>query len=158
MGTLRDVFGNFSRSRLLLRDLIVTTAPVAFTIGLTFMSGVAQAQIAVEDSGQALPGPGPSAQFVAQNRFFAFDCRVGPRPGDVTFRCFNLVGVSANPSNVQCQTRNSNSQPTAFRDQFACQITSTSAQAVTFRIRRIDDGADGGGWGQDLHVNLLIVN
>jgi hypothetical protein len=158
METLLDVFGNFSRSWLLLREatkkgLIVATALVACTVGLTFMSGFAQAQTAAVAQGQAL-----RPQFLDPSRFFAFDCRVGPRSGDITFRCFNLTGVSATPFMVQCQTRNSNSQPTSFPDQFACQIIRTAAEEVTFRIRRIDDGNDGLGWGQDLHVNLLIFN
>ena len=137
MKTVPDVFGNFSRSSLLLREatrkgLIVATAVVACTVGLTFMSGFAQAQTpaVVEGTsaqGQALPGPAR----VDPGQVFVFDCIVGPRVGDISFGC-STPGSSANPRSVQCQTRNSASEPTSFRDQFGCQITRTFAGGVTF--------------------------
>jgi len=99
-----------------------------------------------------------SPQFVDPNRFYTGACRVGPRSGDVTFTCFGLGFPSSNPRLVQCQTRNSPLQPTSFPDQFGCQVIGTRPGSVTVRIRRLDDGTTSSGWGQDLRLNLLIVN
>jgi hypothetical protein len=149
------------------KSLIVGAALVACTVVLTLMSGLAQAQSlssptmrVEEDKGETekLTKDGITTQFVDPNRFFTGVCRVGPRSGDVTFRCFNIGFTSNNPRLVLCQTRNSSADPTSYPDQFACQIIETGAADngfVRFRIRRLDANV---AWGQDLFVNLLVVN
>lgn len=141
METCVHISGKLSRSQRLLRkalkrSLITATVLSACTIGVTSISRPAQA-------------------FLNQYSLYAYDCRVGPRSGDVTLYCYT-PGTYANPRNVQCQPRNSYTQTTDWPDQFACQIIQTRTNWVRIRIRRLD--APGGGWGQDLHVNLLIAN
>lgn len=108
-------------------------------------------------AGKAEGGAELLPQFVDPNRFLTGVCTIGPRGGDTLFRCFNL-GFVASPRLVQCQTRNNPTQFTNFPDQFGCQIIGTTAQnngSVWVRIRRLD--APGGGWGQNLQINLLVV-
>ena len=149
------------------KSLIVAAALIACTVMLTLITGLAQAQSLAspttrveEDEGEAEAPPGDEIQplFVDPNQFFAGACIIGPQSGDVIFRCFNLGFPSASPRTVHCQLRNSAAEPTAFQDQFACQVVRTSPGAVTVRIRRIDDGTGSSGWGQDLRLNLFIVN
>jgi len=139
---------------------------VVCTIVGTLISGLAQAQSqsapglqVEEDQGEAVvPEPEITPEFVSEFALFAGSCTVGPRAGDVIFRCFGFGFPSANPTTVHCQLRNSPADPSAYPDQFACQVLSTSPGSVTVRIRRIDLGTGGSGWGQDLRLNLLIVN
>ena len=147
------------------KSLIVAAALIACTVMLTLITGLAQAQSlpslpeAVEqDEGQAEALPGDDIQFVDPNRFFTGVCTVGPRGGDVIFTCFGIGFTAASPRTVHCQLRNSPADPTAYTDQFACQVVQTSPGSVTVRIRRMDDGTGASGWGQDLRLNLLIVN
>jgi hypothetical protein len=92
-----------------------------------------------------------SPQFVDPFRIYAGTCTVGPRNGDVIFRCWNLgfnSGCTAN--GAVSDARNYPTQPIFWQDQFACQVIRTSPLAngsVWVRIRRLD--APGGGWGQN---------
>jgi hypothetical protein len=144
------------------KNLIVAIALVACTVVLTFISGFAQAQQPTEqveeDRAEAEQISGTQAQFVDPNQIFAGACTVGPRSSDVIFTCFNFGFSSASPRTVHCQLRNNATDPIDFPDQFACQVTRTSPGSVTVRIRRIDDGTGPSGWGQNLRLNLLIVN
>lgn len=141
---------------------ITTVTLAACAAVLTFMSEIAQAKqpgAPVEIArGQAIQASGIQPQFVDPSRFFTGVCIVGPRVSDVIFTCFGIGFPAASPRAVFCQLRNSSAQPIDFPDQFACQVTRTSPGSVTVRIRRIDDGTDSSGWGQDLRLNLLIVN
>ena len=142
--------------------IIAATILVACTVVPTFMTGLAQAQQAAEQvkevEAQAEQIPGVQPQFVDPNRFFTGVCRVGPQDTDVNFTCNSIGFSSASPRTVHCQLRNSPSDPTSYPDQFACQVIRTSPGSVTVRIRRIDDGTTASGWGQDLRLNLLIVD
>lgn len=154
------------------KNLIVGAALGACMVVFTLMSGFAQAQslsshtiMVEEDEGEAeeltedeITPNFRDPQFVDQNQFFTGDCIIGPRSGDVIFTCTGIGFSSSSPRLVLCQTRNSPSEPTDFPDQFACQVTRTSPGSVTVRIRRIDDGTDSSGWGQNLRINLLVVN
>ena len=138
---------------------------------LTLMSGLAQAQSpsasmkAVERAEGKAEGAaqgGVASQFVSQDRFFTGVCTIGPRGGDVLFRCFN-IGFRNGQSvrNVHCQTRNDPAQFINWPDQFSCQVIGTTAQdngSVWVRIRRMDDGTGASGWGQNLKINLLVVD
>jgi hypothetical protein len=151
------------------KRLIVGAVLVACTIVLTLINGLAQAQSlssppmgVEEDEGQAerLTEDAITPQFVDPNRFFTGVCTIGPRSGDAVFTCFDLGFTNSIPRLVLCQTRNHPSEPVDFSDQFACQVTRTSIAnngSVTVRIRRIDDGTTASGWGQNLQINLLIV-
>jgi hypothetical protein len=136
--------------------LIVGAVLVACTVVLTLMTGLAQArvaadEIAVEEFSENVITP----QAINPRRFFSSVCRVGPRGGDTLLTCFGLGFTSPNPRIVLCQTRNSPNEPVNFPDQFACQVIRTDPGSVQVRIRRLD--APGAGWGQDLHLNLLVV-
>jgi hypothetical protein len=146
------------------KSLIVAVAFVACAVVLR--TGLAQAQSPSSSTQSAVKAEGVAVeandrgiqpQFVDPNRFIAGNCSVGPQGGDVLFRCFGF-GFFFSPTLVLCQTRNSNSQFINFPDQFACQIIGTTSQdngSVWFRIRRLD--APGGGWGQNLQANILVV-
>lgn len=44
-----------------------------------------------------------------------------------------------------------------FQDQFATQVISTDFNSMLVRITRIDPNAEGQAWGQDLELDLFIV-
>src|SRR5262245_49796482 len=133
------------------RSLIVRTVIVNM-VALTFMSGVTQAQspagsdrtpavdaAAAELNAEALLG----AEFVGPSRFYTGVCTIGPRSGDVLFRCYNLGFTNPSPRLVLCQTRNHPAEFVNYPDQFACQVIGATLQdngSVWVRIRRIDDG------------------
>jgi hypothetical protein len=141
--------------------LTLRTALVACTLALTLLGGLAQAKSVEEAEGEAdvvVPKSELSSEFVSEFSLYAGSCNVGPRGGDVIFTCFGFGFPSANPTTVHCQLRNPSFDPTAYPDQFSCQVLSTAPGSVTVRIRRMDDGTGSSGWGQDLRLNLLIVN
>jgi hypothetical protein len=147
--------------------------PAVFTcmVMLTSLNGAAQAQSASADQAtkfavaeapveRAASGDA-ATQYVDPNRFAMGACTVGPRSGDVFFRCYGLGFTTPNPYLVHCQTRNANDDFSNYSDQFACQVIGTSLLdngSVWVRIRRMDDGTTASGWGQNLKVNLLVVN
>jgi hypothetical protein len=149
------------------KSLIAGAALVACMVVLTCMTGLAQAQnpsslstSVAQDEGEAeeIPTDAIAPQFVAPNRCWVGVCTIGPRNGDILFRCFNF-GFSNSPPIVFCQTRNHPSQFINFPDQFACQVIGTTSQdngSVWFRIRRIDDGTGSSGWGQNLQASILV--
>lgn len=152
------------------KSLIIVAALVACMVVFTLMTGLAQAQSlgpssgvpgdqVDEDEGEAaVPTEDTSErEFVDPNRFLTGVCTIGPRGGDVLFRCFN-IGFVVSPRLVLCQTRNNPTQFINFPDQFACQVIGTTSQnngSVWVRIRRLD--IPGAGWGQNLQINLLVV-
>ena len=137
------------------RAMLLAMSLILFPFSLAHSAPIGKMEVAAgKTEGAAELAP----QFVDANRFFTGSCRVGPRSGDVTFTCFGLGFPSSNPRLVQCQTRNSPFDPTSYPDQFACQVIGTRLGSVTVRIRRLDDGTGSSGWGQDLRLNLLIVN
>src|SRR5690349_13841587 len=137
---------------------IAATALIACTVVFTSMAEVvqaAQSTAKVEVArGEAQRLPAARAPVLSLGQLFTGVCTVGPRSSDVIFTCFNIGFTSASPRAVFCQLRNSSAQPVDFPDEFACQVTRTAPGSVTVRIRRIDDGTDPSGWGQDLRLNL----
>src|SRR4051812_10376223 len=144
------------------KSFVVATVLAACTVVPTFMTGFAQAQQATERveevQAQSQQINGPRAPIGNLNQLFTGVCRVGPRTTDVIFTCTGIGFSSASPRAVFCQLRNSPTDPTAYPDQFACQVIRTGIGSVTVRIRRIDDGTGPSGWGQNLYLNLFIVN
>jgi len=144
---------------------------IASIVLLTSLTGVAQEQspsaaratgVAIaERAAEQAPDAAVTPQFVDPNRFFTGVCTVGPRSGDVLFRCYNLGFTNVSPRLVHCQTRNNPAEFVNYDDQFACQVIGTTLQdngSVWVRIRRMDDGTGSSGWGQNLQINLWIVN
>jgi hypothetical protein len=106
------------------------------------------------------PGPaagGQEARFVSDFSMFSGACFIGPSSRDVIFTCFGFGFSAAFPNTVFCQTRQTDNADFGFPDQFGCQIISTSPGTVVFRIRRLDDGTDSSGWGQNLRADVLII-
>ncbi len=144
---------------------------LACMAALSSLSGVALAQspsaerapkLAVAEGAVERSATGDaSTQYVDPNRFAMAACSVGPRNGDVYFRCYNIGFTTANPYLVLCQTRNPDDDSSNYPDQFSCQVTGTSLLdngSVWVRIRRMDDGPTSSSWGQNLKINLLVVN
>jgi hypothetical protein len=55
------------------------------------------------------------------------------------------------------QNQFTDNQNNGFPDEFATQVIDTDASSITVLITRIDPGAEGGGWGQDLELDLFVV-
>jgi hypothetical protein len=69
-----------------------------------------------------------------------------------------ITGLSlttGSPAVVLVQPRQSANQEFNFSDEFAVQIITTASDRILCRIMRLD--ADGG-WGQDLRLDLFIVD
>jgi hypothetical protein len=58
------------------------------------------------------------------------------------------------------QPRQNDNVEQGFPDQFVVQIIETSTTSILVRIRRIDvsDGSNETGWGQDLRLDIFIVD
>jgi hypothetical protein len=70
----------------------------------------------------------------------------------------NITGLhltSATPSVVIVQPRQSDNQDHNWGDEFAVQVISTTNTSVLCLIRRLDGAS---GWGQNLRLDLLIVD
>ena len=59
------------------------------------------------------------------------------------------------PSTVLIQPRQSDNQDHNYPDEFAVQVITTSATEMLVRIRRLDSNS---GWGQDLRLDIFIVD
>lgn len=148
------------------KSVFARAALVGCMLALSITTGFAQEQGSTAASEKVERATGPavessqdSPQFIDPFRIYAGTCTVGPRNGDVIFRCWNLGFRSAAPRTVQCQTRNHPAQPILWPDQFACQVIATSPSlngSVWVRIRRLD--APGVGWGQNLQASLLVID
>lgn len=85
--------------------------------------------------------------------------RIGPWPSDVIFKITGFRFDTNYPRIVITQARQSfeNNFDRRWPDQFSIQVIETGFDFVRIRVRRIDDGTGSSGWGQDLRVNLWIV-
>jgi hypothetical protein len=59
------------------------------------------------------------------------------------------------PSTVLLHPRQSDNQDFGWGDEFAVQVITTSASEMLVRIRRLDSDS---GWGQDLRLDIFIVD
>lgn len=55
------------------------------------------------------------------------------------------------------QNQFTDNQNNGFPDQFATQVIDTTAETITFLITRVDPGAEGQGWGQDLELDIFVI-
>ena len=55
------------------------------------------------------------------------------------------------------QNQFTDNQNNGFPDQFATQVVSTDFDSVTILITRIDPDAEGNGWGQDLELDIFVI-
>lgn len=79
---------------------------------------------------------------------------VGSQPGDVTFKVTGFNFSTSVPSVVVCQARQSVNLDNGWSDQFAIQVIETGQDFVRIRVHRLDIP---GGWGQNLRVDMIIV-
>jgi hypothetical protein len=66
-----------------------------------------------------------------------------------------LALTTNTPSTVLLQPRQSANQDFGYPDEFAVQLITTSANELLVRIRRLDNNS---GWGQDLRLDIFIVD
>lgn len=81
---------------------------------------------------------------------------IGPRTGDTLFKITGFSNTIAVPSVVLCQTRQMDNSNFGYPDQFAVQVIETGENFLRVRIRRLDN--NGGGWGQNLRLDIGIIN
>jgi hypothetical protein len=106
--------------------------------------------------GQRTDKTGPLAMIPEPGNVVAAFCIVGPSHTQqllLTITGLNLR--TATPVVVLLQPRQSVSQDFGFPDQFSIQVIDTSVTQLLVRIQRVDCGA---GWGQELRLDILIVD
>jgi hypothetical protein len=59
------------------------------------------------------------------------------------------------PATILVQPRQSDNRELEFPDEFAVQVIETATDRIVVRIKRLDEG---GGWGQLLRLDILIID
>jgi hypothetical protein len=62
------------------------------------------------------------------------------------------------PRIIQLQARQSDNLDFGFPDQFGLMVLDTGVDFLKFRSRRLDNGAQPTGWGQNLSVDILCID
>ena len=65
------------------------------------------------------------------------------------------LNLTATPTVVLVQPRQSDNQDHGFSDEFAVQVITTAPTQITGRVQRLD--IPNSGWGQDLRLDFLII-
>jgi hypothetical protein len=103
--------------------------------------------------------PGVPVPGLGNVTVFSADVGSNPTNTDLGVTVFGLNFTTAIPSVVLLQPRQNTNQNFQFPDQFAVQVITTSAVSIEFLIRRIDGGsATPLGWGQDLRIDMLVID
>ncbi len=68
----------------------------------------------------------------------------------------NGFDIAESPTVVLCQPRQMDNIDHGWSDQFAIQVIETGKTFVRIRVRRID--SNGSGWGQNLRVDMIVIN
>jgi len=84
---------------------------------------------------------------------FAVIGRSNTNERDFTVTGFQLS--TANPATVLLQARQSDNRVLGFHDVFALQVVETAVDHLVIHVKRLDNP---GGWGQDLRVDILIID
>lgn len=111
---------------------------------------VAVAEVAVQDA-QALRAEVPGLGNVTST--FA---RVGN--SNAVMKKVRLTGLrltTPTPAVVLLQPRQSDNRDLNFNDEFAVQVITTAKDNILILIRRLDQAT---GWGQDLRIDIFIVD
>jgi hypothetical protein len=83
-------------------------------------------------------------------------CLAGSSPSQQLNLTINGFALTTDtPSTVLVQPRQSDNHDYGFADEFAVQIITTSRNQMVVRIRRLDGNS---GWGQDLRLDIFIVD
>jgi len=105
--------------------------------------------------GQRTDVPGPPSVVLGLGNVVVAFCIAGPSPAqDLLLTITGLNLATDTPPVVLLQPRSVN-QGLGFSDEFAVQVIDTSATELLVRIHRLDLDA---GWGQDLRLDIFIVD
>lgn len=110
--------------------------------------------------GQRADQPGPLVFVPGLGNVTVGFAEVGPNGDDVDF-ILTITGFSFTvdvPSLILFQPRQSINEDVGFPDQFAVQVLSAGRDNIVCRIRRQDDDAGPTGWGQNLRLDIFVVD
>ena len=107
--------------------------------------------------GQRTNKAGPLTAVPGLGNVVATFCIIpGPISGrELTVTIGGLNLTTDKPAVVLLQPRQAANQDFGFPDEFAVQVIDTSATQLVVRIMRLDGD---GGWGQDLRLDIFIVD
>jgi hypothetical protein len=114
---------------------------------------VDEVEIAVEPAEQPV---GPEAVVPGLGNVTATFARAGS--SNTNQRQYTITGLNlttAVPAVVLVQPRQGDNQNNKFPDQFAAQVITTAQDRVVVRVKRLDGN---GGWGQNLRLDLFVVD
>ena len=81
---------------------------------------------------------------------------VGPSATNEITRTITGFQLStAEPATILLQPRQSNNHDLGYHDVFAVQVVETAIDRIKIHIKRLDSA---GGWGQNLRVDILIID
>jgi hypothetical protein len=81
----------------------------------------------------------------------------GSASWDVIWKLTGWSLSTSTPSVVLCQARQSDNIDHGWTDQFCIQVIETAPDFVRVRVRRFDNGTGGSGWGQNLRLDVLVI-
>jgi hypothetical protein len=106
--------------------------------------------------GQRTDKLGPLTVVPGLGNVVATFCIAGPSSTqDLLLTITGLNLTTDTPAVVLLQPRQSANQDFGFPDEFAVQVIDTSATELVVRIQRLDSNS---GWGQDLRLDIFIVD
>ena len=106
--------------------------------------------------GQRVDKAGPLAVVPGLGNVVATFCIAGSsQDQDLLLTITGLNLTTDTPAVVLLQPRQSANQDFGFPDEFAVQVIDTSATELLVRIQRLDSSS---GWGQDLRLDIFIVD
>jgi len=106
--------------------------------------------------GQRADKSGPLAVVPGLGNAVATFCIAGSSATqDLLLTITGLNLTTDTPAVVLLQPRQSANQDFGFPDEFAVQVIDTSATELLVRIQRLDSNS---GWGQDLRLDIFIVD
>ena len=106
--------------------------------------------------GQRTDQPGPLAVVPGLGNVTAgFVIAGSSSTQDLLLTITGLNLTTDTPAVVLLQPRQSVNQNFGFADEFAVQVIDTSEAEMLVRIQRLDSGS---GWGQDLRLDVLIID
>jgi hypothetical protein len=130
---------------------MTTAAPAAQT-----RKTVSAQDVQLFSLGQQADKSGPLSVVPGLGNVVTTFCIAGSSPTqDLLLTITGLNLTTDTPAVVLLQPRQSANQDFGFPDEFAVQVIDTSATELLVRIQRLDGSS---GWGQDLRLDILIVD
>ncbi len=120
---------------------------------MTTSDTIDEVEVALESAEQPV---GPEAAVPGLGNVTAtFSCVGSSTTNQVQYTLTGLHLTTATPAVVLVQPRQCQNQNNNFPDQFAAQVITTAQDRVVVRVKRLDGN---GGWGQNLRLDLFIVD